>query len=179
MQRRKKGFYYWSYYTGRKWIQKCCGIRQRAANGSSKLYNRKCYGYVYDEEGNLIIDDAQAKNVRMIFNLYLHGKSILGIVAELERLGIISPIGKDRWPKRTVDVMLSNEKHIGTVRLLYNGKHEAYYLAEDNNPAIISKEVFQAVQIEKQHRSKVTKSEEGFQRKVKKYSSKKWIFKIA
>lgn len=41
------------------------GIRQRVANGSSKLlYNRKCYGYVHDEEGNLIIDGAQAKNVR-------------------------------------------------------------------------------------------------------------------
>lgn len=149
------------------------GIKQRAAQGTSKLYNRKCYGYKNDVYGSLIIDDEEAKNVRMIFNLYLKGKSILGIVKELERLGIKSPTGKVTWPKRTVDVMLSNEKYIGNVRLLDDGKHDAYYLSEDNNPAIISKEMFQAVQIEKQHRSNVIEGEEGSQRKSKKYSSKK------
>ena len=60
------------------------GIKQRAANGSSKLYDRKCYGYTHDSEGSLIIDDIEAKNVKMIFNLYLHGKSVLGILKELE-----------------------------------------------------------------------------------------------
>lgn len=53
--------------------------------------------------------------------------------------------------------MLSNEKYIGNVRLLDNGKHDAYFLAENSNPTIISKETFQAVQIEKQRRSNVIK----------------------
>lgn len=149
------------------------GIKQRAAQGTSKLYNRKCYGYVNASDGSLIIEDSEAKNVRLIFNMYLQGKSVIGIVSELERLGIKSPTGKDKWCKRTIDVMLSNEKYIGNVRLLDDGKHDAYYLAEDNNPAIISKETYQAVQIEKQRRSNVTKSEEGNQRKSKRYSSKK------
>ncbi|WHH59731.1 recombinase family protein [Petroclostridium sp. X23] len=149
------------------------GIKQRAAQGTSKLYNRKCYGYYNDEDGNLAIDEKEAKNVRMIFSLYIQGKSVLGIVKELERLGIKSPTGKATWPKRTIDVILSNEKYMGNVRLLDNGKHSACYLAEDNNPAIISKETFQAVQIEKQHRSNVIKGEEGNQRKSRKYSSKK------
>lgn len=149
------------------------GIKQRAAQGTSKLYNRKCYGYHNDEDGNLTIDEKEAKNVRVIFNLYLKGKSILGIVKELERLGIKSPTGKAIWPKRTIDVMLSNEKYAGNVRLLDDGMHEAYYLSEDNNPAIISKEMFQAIQIEKQHRSNITKGEDGSKRKSIKYSSKK------
>lgn len=149
------------------------GIKQRAAQGTSKLYNRKCYGYKNDENGNLIIDEKEANNVRMIFNMYLQGKSVLGITSELERLGIKSPTGKEKWAKRTIDVMLSNEKYTGNVRLLDDGKHDVLYLAEDNNPAIISKEVFKAVQIEKQHRSNVTKSEDGNHRKSKKYSSKK------
>ena len=148
------------------------GIKQRAAQGTSKLYNRKCYGYFNDENGNLVIDEREAKTVRMIFNLYLHGKSVLGIVKELERLGIKSPTGKDTWPKRTIDVMLSNEKYMGNVRLLDNGKYEAYYFVEDNNPAIIPKETFQAVQIEKQRRSNVIKSKDGARRKSTKYSSK-------
>ena len=115
------------------------------------MYNRKCYGYINDADGNLAIDDVEAKNVKMIFNMYLQGKSVIGIVSELERLGIKSPTGKDKWCKRTIDVMLSNEKYTGNVRLLDDGKHDAYYLSEDNNPAIISKEIFQAVQIKKQH----------------------------
>jgi DNA invertase Pin-like site-specific DNA recombinase len=149
------------------------GIKQRAAQGTSKLYKRKCYGYFNDEDGNLAINDKEAKNVRLIFNMYLQGKSVIGIVSELERLGIKSPTGNKRWCKRTIDVMLSNEKYTGNVRLLDNGKHEAYYLAEENNPVIISKETFRAVQIEKQHRSNITKGEDGNQRKSKKYSSKK------
>src|SRR5690554_6721525 len=148
------------------------GIKQRAAQGTSKLYNRKCYGYYNDENGNLAIDETEAKNVRLIYNLYLQGKSVLGIVKELERLGIKSPTGKGTWPKRIIDVMLSNEKYTGNVRLLDNGKHSASYFSEDNNPAIISKETFQAVQLEKQHRSNVIKGEEGSRRKSKKYSSK-------
>ena len=149
------------------------GIKQRAAQGTSKLYNRKCYGYYNDEDGNLAIDETEAKNVRLIYNLYLQGKSVLGIVKDLERLGIKSPTGKSTWPKRTIDVMLSNEKYTGTVRLLDNGKHDSYYQAENNNPAIVSKETFQAVQIEKQHRSNVIEDEKGSKRKSKKYSSKK------
>jgi DNA invertase Pin-like site-specific DNA recombinase len=149
------------------------GIKQRAAQGTSKLYNRKCYGYYNDEDGNLAINESEAKNVRLIYNLYLQGKSVIGIVKELERLGIKSPTGKDTWPKRSIDVILSNEKYIGNARLLDDGKHSSYYLAEDNNPAIISKETFHAVQIEKQHRSNVIKCEEGSRRKTTKYSSKK------
>ncbi|KUO53600.1 MAG: resolvase [Desulfitibacter sp. BRH_c19] len=149
------------------------GIKQRAANGSSKLYDRKCYGYTHDSDGSLITDDIEAKNVKMIFNLYLHGKSVLGILKELEQRGIKSPTGKDKWCKRTIDVMLSNEKYTGTVRLLDSDKHEVQYISENNNPAIISKETFQAVQIEKVHRSNVTQVDNENQRKSKKYSSKK------
>jgi DNA invertase Pin-like site-specific DNA recombinase len=149
------------------------GIKQRAAQGTSKLYNRKCYGYKNDVDGSLIVDDEEAKNVKLIFDLYLQGKSIIGIVKELERLEIKSPTGKATWPKRTIDVMLSNEKYKGNVRLLDDGKHESYYLSENNNPAIISKEMFQAVQLEKQRRSNVTKGEDGNKRKSKKYSSKR------
>ena len=149
------------------------GIKQRAAQGTSKLYNRKCYGYANASDGNLMIKDDEAKNVRVIFNLFLRGKSVIGIISELEKMGIKSPTGKGKWCKRTIDVMLSNEKYIGNVRLLDDGKHDLYYLSEKNNPAIISNEIFQAVQIEKQHRSNVMKSEDGNQRKSKKYSSKK------
>lgn len=148
------------------------GIKQRAAQGTSKLYNRKCYGYKNDSDGSLIIDDTEAKNVQLIFDLYLQGKSIIGIIAELEKLEIKSPTGKEKWSKRTIDVMLSNEKYIGTVRLLNSGRSEAHYVSENNHPAIIKTEIFKAVQIEKSLRSNIIKGEVGNLRKSKKYSSK-------
>ncbi len=106
------------------------GIKKHAENGTSKLYDRKCYGYKHDANGKLSIDKATAENVRMIFDLYLSGMSVIGIVRELERLEIKSPKGNDKWCKRSVDVMLSNEKYIGNVRLLDKGEYEDHYVAE-------------------------------------------------
>ncbi|MEI3609983.1 recombinase family protein [Pseudogracilibacillus sp. SO10305] len=149
------------------------GYRRHAAQGTSKLYNRKCYGYENDTDGELIIKEDEAKNVRLIFELYLRGFSIIGIKRELEKRGIKTPTGKENWSKRTIDVMLSNEKYIGVVRLLNAGENQEHYVSENNHPAIISKEQFEAVQEEKKKRSNVVKTEDGVQRKSKKYSSKK------
>lgn len=38
-------------------------IKQRAASGTSKLYDRKCYGYKHDKEGKLLIDEQKTRNV--------------------------------------------------------------------------------------------------------------------
>jgi hypothetical protein len=149
------------------------GIKQRAAQGTSKLYGRKCYGYNHDADGKLVIDEEQSENVRLIFDLYLSGQSILGIIMEIEKRKILSPTGKEKWCKRTIDVMLSNEKYTGDVKLLKSGKSDVQYMASENNPAIISKETFEAVQIEKGRRSNVVKEENGSKRKNEKYSSKK------
>ena len=124
---------------------------------------------------SIIESIAQAENVKLIFDLYLSGQSVIGIIKELEKRRILSPTGKEKWCKRTIDVMLSNEKYTGDVRFLKAGKSEIQYLSSDNNPAIISKEAFEAVQIEKKRRSNMVKDENGWQRKNEKYSSKKKI----
>lgn len=49
------------------------GYKRHATQGTSKLYNRKCYGYENDEDGLLVINDNEARNVRLIFDLYLRG----------------------------------------------------------------------------------------------------------
>lgn len=149
------------------------GIKQRAAQGTSKLYDRKCYGFKHDKDGHLVIDEEKAKNVKLIFNLYLNGQSVVGIIKELEKRKILSPTGKVKWCKRTIDVMLSNEKYTGDVELLKSSKSEVHYLASGNNPAIISKGVFEAVQMEKGRRSNVIKDGYERKRKSEKYSSKK------
>ena len=72
--------------------------------------------------------------------------------------------------------MLSNEKYTGDVKLLKSGNNDVQYLSSDNNPAIISKEVFEAIQVEKDKGRNVVKDDDGKHRKDKKYSSKKQIF---
>ena len=91
----------------------------------------------------------------------------------MENRNILSPTRKEKWCKRTIDVMLSNEKYTGDVKILKSGNSEVHYLSSNNNPVIISKEIFEAVQMEKAHRSNVIKDENGSRRKGKKYSSKK------
>lgn len=98
------------------------GIKQRAAQGTSKLYNRKCYGYKHNSDGKLVIDEEQAENVRLIFDLYLSGQSVLGIIKELQKREILSPTENEKWYKRTIAVMLSNEKYTGDVKLLKSGQ---------------------------------------------------------
>lgn len=63
--------------------------------------------------------------------------------------------------------------YTGDVELLKSRKSKVHYLASDNNPVIISKETFEAVQMEKVRRSNIVRDENGSQRKSKKYSSKK------
>lgn len=108
----------------------------------------------------------------LIFDLYLDGQSIIGITKELEKRKILSPTAKEKWCKRTIDVMLSNEKYTGDVQLLKSSNSDVKYLSSDNNPAIISKEVFKGVQLEKARRSNVVDGNGGRQRKTRKYSAK-------
>lgn len=149
------------------------GMRQRAAQGTSKLYDRKCYGYEHDENGKLIINEEQAVVVRKIFNWYLGGLSVNGIIKELEKQTIKSPTGKDKWNKHALEVMLSNEKYKGAVRLFDDKKSDVQYLATHNHPAIITEEIFEAVQKEKTNRSNIVVDENGQSvRRFTKYSSK-------
>lgn len=150
------------------------GIKQRAAQGTSKLYDRKCYGYRHNEDGHLVIDEETAKNVKLIYDLYLSGQSVVGIIKELAKRKILSPKGKENWNKRSIEWILSNEKYTGNVELLKSSKSEVHYLASGSHPAIISKEVFEAVQIEKVRRGNVVETDNGKKRRSSKYSSKKY-----
>ena len=47
----------------------------------------------------------------------MNGQSVLGIIKELEKRKISSPTGKEKWCKRTIDVMLSNETYAVQYRL--------------------------------------------------------------
>lgn len=149
------------------------GLAMRAANGTSGLYKRKLYGYTKNINAELVIDEEQAKNVRNIFRWYLDGASVLGIIKKLYDAGVLSPTGKEKWNKRTIETMLSNEKYTGTVTLLDSTTQEYEYQMKECIPPIITESEFRAVQEEKKKRSNIVTDDEGTHRSSKKYSSKK------
>ncbi len=161
------------------------GLVSGFKSGASKLANRVCYGYKQDKDGNLIIDEEPAKNVKLIFDLYLKGYSLSGISKELYKRGIASPTGKETWTSAAIDKLLGNEKYIGQALLQKthvpnvldqkqkkNNGDRTKYLYENNHIGIIDVAVFEAVQAEKARRTNVVSSICGKQiRKNTRHSS--------
>lgn len=143
------------------------GLRKGFQDGNSKMARCKCYGYTINPDGELEINPDEAKVVRWMFERYLACDSLGKIAAGLERLGILSPTGKPRWNREAIDKLLSNEKYTGRVLLqktistgaaqIENDGLVDRYLYTDTHEAIIPAEMFEAVQMEKQKRSKTLK----------------------
>ena len=163
-----------------KWGLKCGFI-----SGNSKLYSRKCFGYQQDENGDLIIDEEAAQVVRLIYNLYLNGSSIVSIIRELESQGIKSPQGKDTWSKRSIQTILTNEKYAGHVLVgkTYSGDfpnnkqrknrgEQEQFLMKNAHEPIIKEEMFDRVQAEMQRRSNTEVVNGKTKRKDTHFSSK-------
>ena len=155
-------------------------IQKRLEDGSSELYTRECYGYRKTNEGNLEIFEPEAEVVRMVFDQYLAGASIRMIQKSLAAEGIKTAREKDTWSKLALEKMLTNEKYVGDVRVAKpqgqrKGKLETTggYLVKDSHPAIISREIFSAVQAERKRRSNVVTDETGTHRKGTRYSAKR------
>jgi|GEM_PF-2409348 len=93
------------------------GMREGFREGTSKLANRMCYGYEYDERGELVVFVPETRVVLKIFTMYNMGNSLGEIVDYLAACGVPSPIGKPRWNRQSLGKLLRNEKYIGCVRL--------------------------------------------------------------
>ena len=144
------------------------GLRKGFQNSSSKMARRKCYGYEVGPDGELAVNSAEAQVVCWIFEQYLSGSSLGKIAVRLEQQGILSPTGRSKWNREAIDKLLSNEKYtgqvllqktvsIGAVQIENNGLMERY-LYTGSHEAIISNEIFMAVQQEKLKRTQNLKT---------------------
>jgi site-specific DNA recombinase len=141
------------------------GIRRRFEQGKLHINHTKFLGYDKDEEGNLVINEKQAKIVRRIYKDYLNGKGANRIARELEDERIPGWNGKIKWYESTIRKILSNEKYKGDAllqktytvdfltkkRVENNGEVPQYYV-EESHPPIIDKEMWEAVQLEMERR---------------------------
>jgi len=86
--------------------------------------------------GNIEIDEEQAKTVKAIFEEYIKGKSMLAIAKELTEKGILNANKKTNWNHGSVGKILQNVKYMG----------ETYY------PKLIDESDFEKVQIQRKER---------------------------
>jgi len=106
------------------------------------------YGYTQRESGEIAINLEHAAVVSQIYDLYLQGKSLGGIVDELKKQCIPSPTGKPVWGRAAIDKLLSNSKYV---------------------PHIVSEDQFSDAQTEKERRSNL--SADNRTRKAARYNS--------
>lgn len=109
--------------------------------------------------GKLVINETEAAVIRRIFNLYLQGIGMQGIANILNDEGVRRQYGREKWHHTTVNYILNNERYKGDALLQKqittqtlpfkkqrnHGEQPMYYV-ENSNPAIVSREIYEAVQ---------------------------------
>ena len=116
-------------------------------------------GYDQDENGNLVINESEAKIIRLIFFMYLYGYSISTIAESLTSLGLKTKKGNTNWSAASIYQILKNERHCGDVlarktftpnyldhKSKKNNQDRNQYRKRDHHEAIISRDDFIAVQ---------------------------------
>ncbi|WP_291352817.1 recombinase family protein [Desulfosporosinus sp.] len=141
------------------------GLRRRFEQGKVMVNHTKFLGYDKDKNGELVINEKQAKIVTRIYNDYLNGKAPNGIAKELQNEKVPKWDGTYKWYESSIRKILSNEKYKGdallqktyTVDFLSKKRAEndgdvPQYYVENSHPAIIDKETWEAVQLEMERR---------------------------
>ena len=144
------------------------GQRKRMADGKVSMPYAHFLGYEKGEDGLPKIVEREAETVRLIYRMFLEGKTPSAISKHLANQGIPSPCGKKTWQVATVISILTNEKYKGDALLqkrftvdfltkttkVNEGEVPQYYV-QNSHPAIIEPDEFDAVQNEMERRKKL------------------------
>lgn len=138
------------------------GIRRRYERGDIKsIPSGKFLGYDKDDEGHLIIHEAQAEVVRRIYREFLDGFGTYQIAMRLTKEQVPMAYGGKEWCAGHIQKVLTNEKIKGdtlfsktfnadplTKRRVKNTGQLPQYYSEDTHPGIMDKKTWEMVQQE-------------------------------
>jgi site-specific DNA recombinase len=152
--------------------------QKRFQQGKFHIATRYFIGYDTGANGNLVINEEQAKTVRRIYREYLEGYGTGAIAKRLTAEGIKTGKGNTKWIAGSVRQILKNEKYCGDILMqkhvtvdflthkrIRNQGHQPQYFIADNHPAIVSKQDWNAVQNEMKRRSEKYRSKEDMGQK--------------
>jgi DNA invertase Pin-like site-specific DNA recombinase len=137
------------------------GKRKSMADGNISLPWKNFLGYRKGADGLPEIVPEEAEIIRLIYRLFMQGKTYSAIAKYLTAEGIPSPMGNDKWTLATVRNILMNETHRGSKKMQKTfttnyltkstkkneGELPSYYKAESHE-AIIPPDEWDAVQAE-------------------------------
>ena len=142
------------------------GKRQAMKSGHVTIQYKQLLGYEKGPDGKPRIVPEQAETVRFIYDRYLAGDSIREIKATLEGREIPTVSGKAEWMASHIRSILTNEKYCGDVllqktfiqdciskKVIPNTGQLPKYLIQNHHEGIVSRETFDAVQLEMARRS--------------------------
>ena len=142
------------------------GKRQAMKEGKAIINYKHLYGYRKGADGRPEIIPEQAEIVRKIYDLFLCGTPIRGILEYLSANNIPNISGESQWAKNAVSSILRNEKYCGDVllqktyiddcinkKVKKNTGQLPMYLVQNHHEGIISRETFDAAQAEFARRS--------------------------
>ena len=137
------------------------GKRQAMKEGKAIINYKHLYGYRKGADGRPEIIPEQADVVRKIYDLFLSGTPIRGILEHLNANNIPNVSGESQWAKNAVNSILTNEKYCGDVllqktyiddcinkKVKKNTGQLPMYLVQNHHEGIISRETFDAAQAE-------------------------------
>lgn len=127
-------------------------IKKRFQDGTFVI-SEPAYGYANNENGNLVLNEDEAKIVRMMFEDYLNGKGSYLIAKKLNELKIPTKRCGEQWTDRVVKSILDNPVYVGDLLMqktytensfpfekkINRGEREQY-LIEDDHEAIITRD---------------------------------------
>lgn len=100
------------------------------------------YGYLLDKNiGKLVINEAEARWVRYIFDSVESGKGYLEICRELNTAGITTKRGA-KWQTTTLTQLLRNRTYEGKLEVNLDGEHGIY---DGDHPAIVDPDLYERV----------------------------------
>ena len=116
-------------------------------------------GYDHDEDGNLIVNQEEAKIVRIIFYLYYLGKSSTEIAELLIKIKAKTKKKHVIWSSSTILSILQNERYCGDIlarktwtpnyidhKSKKNRKDRNQYFQKEHHEAIIPRDLFISIQ---------------------------------
>lgn len=78
------------------------GHRKRMADGKVSVPYSVFLGYDKGEDGNLVVNEKEARIVRLIYRKFMEGMAPIGICRMLDEMGILTPSGKTHWRESTI-----------------------------------------------------------------------------
>ena len=162
------------------------GIQQSMRTGKANIQFKTLLGYQKGPDGEMVIEPEQAETVKLIYEMYLSGKTLRSIKESLETRGLRNAAGTTEWTTSNLRTILSDEKYCGDVlrqktfirdciskQVVKNTGQRPKYLIQNHHDAIIPREQFDAVQFEMaRRRAQTDRSRKSVPTGAGKYSGK-------